>query len=69
MIDGSIRTLEKLETKPSQSYFLLCGSCFWCASYFKLHSIIEICPSCKNGKVGSMPLSINQISEIGMTKI
>ena len=69
MINGGISTLEKTETKPSQSYFLLCGSCFWCASYYKVHSIIEICPSCMNGKVESMALSIDQICEIGMTRI
>ena len=65
MINGEIRTVDKTETKLNQSYFLLCGSCFWCASYFKVHYIIQICPSCMNGKIESMPLSINEICESG----
>ena len=69
MITGGITAQQKTETKLNQSYFLLCGSCFWCASYFKVHYIIQICPSCMNGKVESMPLSINQTCKTGMTKI
>jgi len=29
-----------------QPHFLLCGSCYWCASYLSLHGTVEICPSC-----------------------
>lgn len=42
-------------------YFLICGSCFWCASCFD-HSSIEVCPSCLESRVESMPLS-NEICE------
>jgi hypothetical protein len=44
-----------------QPHFLLCGSCYWCASYFSLRGTVEICPSCMNGKVESMPISDNEI--------
>jgi hypothetical protein len=43
--------------------FLICGSCFWCASCFDLRSSIEICPSFMEGKVESISLSINEICE------
>ncbi len=45
-----------------QPHFLLCGSCCWCASSISLRGTVEICPSCLNGKVESMPISDNEIS-------
>ena len=44
-----------------QPHFLLCGSCYWCASYLSLRGTVEICPSCMNDKVESMPLSDKEI--------
>ncbi|HYT02639.1 MAG TPA: hypothetical protein VEL70_06980 [Candidatus Acidoferrum sp.] len=42
--------------------FLLCNSCFWCASYLNLRSfgVIE-CPSCKENTIERMPLSANDV--------
>jgi len=43
--------------------FLLCNSCFWCASYLNLRSsfgVIE-CPSCKESAIEWMPLSANDV--------
>jgi hypothetical protein len=42
--------------------FLLCNSCFWCASYLNLSNfgVIE-CPSCKEGTIERMPLSANDV--------
>lgn len=38
--------------------FLLCGSCFWCASLINIiDGTIGKCPSCKNNRVESMPVS------------
>jgi hypothetical protein len=44
-----------------QPHFLLCGSCYWCASYLNLRGRVETCPSCMNGKVESLPISDNEI--------
>ena len=44
-----------------QPYFLLCGSCYWCASYLNFRGTVEVCPSCINGKVESMPIYDNEI--------
>ncbi len=41
-----------------QPHFLLCGSCYWCASSISLLGTVEICPSCMNGKLKSMPINI-----------
>lgn len=43
--------------------FLLCNSCFWCASYLNLRisfGVIE-CPSCKESTIERMPLSANEV--------
>jgi hypothetical protein len=44
-----------------QIHFLLCDSCFWCASYVRPNSIsISNCPSCYNNKIKWMPMpSVN----------
>ncbi len=41
--------------------FLICGSCFWCASYLNnIQSFLDLCPSCKNEKVESIPISFDE---------
>ena len=42
-----------------QPHFLLCNSCYWCASYLNLRGRVETCPSCLNDKVESMPINIS----------
>ena len=38
--------------------FLLCESCFWCASYFNNYrEVATDCPICGNKKMASMPIS------------
>ena len=56
-------TEERNEMKLTfkQPHFLLCSSCFWCASYLNFRGTVEVCPSCVNGKVESMPLSDKEI--------
>jgi hypothetical protein len=51
--------------KSKQIHFLLCGSCFWCASYLDLCETVEKCPSCMNDKVESMPVSDKEIYTFG----
>ena len=36
--------------------FLICPSCFWCASYFKNQTIFLKCPLCHKGKIDCMPI-------------
>src|ERR687896_459757 len=44
-------------------HFLLCGSCFWCASHFNnIGNIIAKCPSCNSAnRVESIPLSYDEV--------
>ncbi len=58
---------EKTEASPiarisKKIDFILCNSCFWCASYLNLSSfgVIE-CPSCKENTIERMPLSANDV--------
>ena len=38
--------------------FLLCESCFWCASYFNIYrKEVSRCPTCGRDNVESMPIS------------
>jgi hypothetical protein len=41
-----------------QIHFLLCESCFWCASYLSSKSVsVAKCPNCYNNKIEWMPIS------------
>jgi hypothetical protein len=45
----------------SERNFLICSSCFWCASYLNnMHRSVETCPSCNDAKVESMPISFDE---------
>jgi hypothetical protein len=62
--------------KGKEIYFLICESCFWCASllYFNGNdnntagtinnnntTITKYCPSCSNNRVESIPISYNEV--------
>ena len=62
----SIEKKKRIITK--QRHFLLCESCFWCASSIYLVSMDWICPVCSNNnnnnnnnKVESIPIQNNEI--------
>ena len=45
--------------------FLLCESCFWCASYFNNYKkAVTKCPTCGNDNVESMPISHDEVYTI-----
>jgi hypothetical protein len=42
--------------------FLLCESCFWCASYFNNYrKVVTNCPICGNKNIESMPISHHEV--------
>jgi hypothetical protein len=49
-------------SKYRSIFFQICQSCFWCASSLYKSRITQRCPSCKSSKVGSLPISSNEIS-------
>lgn len=44
-----------------QKNFLLCESCFWCASSVYIDSMNWICPVCNNIKIESIPIQSNEV--------
>ena len=57
---SSIEKKKRIITK--QRHFLLCESCFWCASSIYLVSMDWICPVCNNSnKIESIPIQNNEI--------
>ena len=43
--------------------FLLCESCFWCASYFNNYrKVVTNCLICGNKKIESMPISHDTVN-------
>jgi hypothetical protein len=48
-----------------QIHFLLCESCFWCASYMSSKNIsIAKCPNCYSNKIEWMPISKVDIDKL-----
>lgn len=37
-----------------QRFFVICESCFWCASYLRSNHLIKYCPTCHEGKLDCM---------------
>jgi hypothetical protein len=48
--------MENYAKISKERYFLICESCFWCASYFKSQSTFHKCPLCHEGKIECMPI-------------
>jgi len=58
---ANIRPSFKQHTISSERNFLICRSCFWCASYFNnMHRSVETCPSCNDAKIESIPISFDK---------
>jgi hypothetical protein len=48
-------------------YFLICKSCFWCASFLNRSNMISKCPVCANnadGLLDSTPISDKEVYRI-----
>ena len=41
--------------------FLLCGACFWCASYLNYKGVVIRCPTCDSNNVESLPISNGEV--------
>ena len=51
----------------NSKYFLICKSCFWCASYLNMSNMISKCPVCANnadGLLDSTPISDKELYRI-----
>jgi hypothetical protein len=59
----------KNEQEKKPTHFLLCGSCFWCASSLDLGGLDRIikCPTCKDVFIKSFPIFQNELYKISYT--
>ncbi len=46
--------------------FVMCPSCFWCATYFLADANFPNCPSCGGVAVDSIPISENEFYDLGV---
>ena len=72
--EGSIPAdiIEPKTRISEETYFLLCRTCFWCASYIspQIHNritkqVITKCPSCIGGDIESLPIAKNEEYRFG----
>jgi hypothetical protein len=52
----------KKENEPSRKYFMICQTCFWCASYINIMGDMDAlpykaCPTCNHTAIELLPLS------------
>lgn len=52
----------KKENEPSRKYFMICQTCFWCASYIDIYGETDVlpykvCPACNHSAIELLPLS------------
>jgi hypothetical protein len=68
IVDSNLDTISGRKTRISDEiYFLLCQSCFWCASYASpflykrmTKETITKCPSCNEENIESLPIAENE---------
>jgi hypothetical protein len=61
------------EDSSKQIHFLLCKSCYWCASYLRtfhcIHTIHTICPICHKETVQAYQFSYVEVADLITSKI
>ena len=40
--------------------FIMCKSCFWCASFLNSYTTLNACPSCMDSELELMPISFDE---------
>jgi hypothetical protein len=55
-VKPAMRLGDLAKKKRPNLHFLICGSCFWCASLIGNRSVKE-CPLCRGGTLESIPLA------------
>ena len=58
----SVIKTKKKDESTSRKYFMICQTCFWCASYIDIMDNIDalpykVCPTCNHTAIELLPLS------------
>ena len=48
--------IDHFTKRMEEVYFLICESCFWCASFIRNKTTFANCPLCRNGKINCIPI-------------
>ena len=56
---------ENKKGSSTRRYFLICQTCFWCASFIDMlgdnqHLFVKTCPTCDDHNIESLPISYNE---------
>lgn len=64
--EGEKKRKERGGEDAGSKYFLICKSCFWCATYLDGSKMITKCPACYNddGLLDSLPIIDNEVYKI-----
>ena len=54
-------TISRNNESRGKINFLLCGACFWCASYLNYMRVVTRCPTCDTDNVESLPISNGEV--------
>ncbi|MDQ4066023.1 MAG: hypothetical protein M3114_00365 [Thermoproteota archaeon] len=60
--------LSKSNNNNNNRYFVLCNSCFWCASYLRHIGTLR-CPSCKTQIIEFMPIKSDEMVSISNVRL
>ena len=73
MLDRKHTTLAVANTYGRKCYFMICDTCFWCASGFRpdlsIYYKTFLCPVCKGSKIEAIPLASDEVDCIESNKI
>lgn len=61
---GQSSPLELCRDRMGKADFIICKSCYWCASCLKADYVFETCLHCKSGIVDSLPISDDEFYKI-----
>jgi hypothetical protein len=62
VLDFLLRPYVRYDHQADSKAFLICKSCFWCASQLNTRHVIIKCPACdNNGLLNSIPISDNEV--------
>jgi len=58
--DNAVKDRENKMTELREISFLICNSCFWCATVIFHTATSHICPTCKGKDIETVPIRSNE---------
>ncbi|WP_415283974.1 hypothetical protein [Candidatus Nitrososphaera sp. FF02] len=61
---ASQQLINGYKKRMQKANFVICSSCFWCATCFDAGKEFPACPACKGSPVDSLPISENEFYKV-----